>query len=161
MTGEGAKTCIWLGTLAPSTRRHKVVFALALTGCLAAAGCSSGAGSGATSTSTTTASRHLLVATEADNGGILYVQPGDRLKVVLPSSAWAFQPSQYPRIVNQTSGGGVTQATPTCHAGTGCGTVTRYFKMGKKGNAVLSAVCTQQALCAGQPMSFSLRLDVS
>jgi hypothetical protein len=130
--------------------------ALVLAGSLALSACSSGtSGPG----SSTTVPRHLLIATLADNGGLLSVQSGDRLKVVLPSSAWAFQPTGSPRVVRQVSGGGVTKAT-SCNAGKGCGAVTAYFKMGSQGNVVLRATCTQQALCAGEPASFVLRVDV-
>jgi hypothetical protein len=127
-----------------------------LAGGLALFACGSSATSGPGSS--TTAARHLLTATLADNGGLLSVDSGDRLKVVLPSSAWVFQPTGSPQVMRRVSGGGVTRAT-SCNAEKGCGTATAYFKMGNKGNAVLSATCTQQALCAGET-SFTLRVDV-
>jgi hypothetical protein len=129
-----------------------------LAGSLALFACSSSATSGPGSS--TTARRYLLNATLADNGGLLSVQPGYRLKVVLPSSAWVFQPTGSPQIVRQMSGGSITKAT-SCNAGKGCGTVTAYFKMAGKGNVVVRATCTQQALCAGEPASFALRIDVT
>jgi hypothetical protein len=140
------------------SRRQAGGLALVLAGSLALFACSSSATSGPGSS--TTARRYLLNATLADNGGLLSVQPGYRLKVVLPSSAWVFQPSQYPRVVRRTSGGGVTPAT-ACHAGKGCGSMTAYFEMAGKGNVIVSATCTQQALCAGEPASFALRIDVT
>jgi hypothetical protein len=128
-----------------------------LAGGLALFACGSSATSGPGGS--TTAARHLLNATLADNGGLLSVSSGDRLKVMLPSSAWAFQPTSSSQVVRRVSGGGVTRGT-SCNAGKGCGSVTAYFEMGSKGDAVLSAKCTQQALCAGEPASFALRVDV-
>jgi len=116
--------------------------------------------SGAGSSTPSITPRHLLVATVADNGGLLSVQTNDRLKIVLPSSAWVFQASQYPRVVHRVTGGGVAQAK-ACHAGTGCGSVTVYFQMVGRGNAVLRASCTRPVLCTAQPASFSLKLNVT
>lgn len=141
------------------SRRPPYGPAVVLMGFLTLSACGGTPGVSGT-TSTSTVPRHLLVATLADNGGLLSVKPNDRLKIVLPSSAWMFQASQYSRVVHRVTGGGVTPAK-ACNAGTGCGSVTVYFEMGSRGNAVLKASCTDSALCAGLPASFSLRLNVT
>lgn len=119
-----------------------------------------GEGSRSRSTLPSVSSQHMLVATLADNGGLLSVQSGDRLMVVLPSSAWVFQRIPDPRIVRQGSRPSFT-AAGSCRAGKGCGSATAHFEMGSRGKAVVTATCTRRALCAGHSTSFRLRLDVT
>jgi hypothetical protein len=100
--------------------------------------------SGSTST-TKPVAPHVLVATFADNGGTLTVQPQNRIRVVLAGTSWS-QSTSDASVVVATSKSKTLPASTGCVQGQGCGSVTVFYQALKDGTA---HILGDRGSCAG------------
>jgi hypothetical protein len=92
---------------------------------------------------------HVLVATFADNGGTLTVQPQNRIRVVLAGTTWT-QSTADPSVVVATSKPKTLPASSGCVQGQGCGSVTVYYQALKEGS---TQILGDRGSCAGADSS--------
>jgi hypothetical protein len=129
------------------------VAAVALLAAVALAGCSSsskGTNPTPSSGASSSGSRHVLVATFADNGGTLTVMKDDRIRVVLAGTSWTYEKTSDTKIVTQSGNASALPTTSGCVTGQGCGSVTAYFNALKTGTANIMAA---RGSCAGAASS--------
>jgi hypothetical protein len=104
-------------------------------------------------------------AGDAQNGAAVHAVTGDTVRVTLASTAWTFDGTSDPTVVQQ-AGVQVTSPAPpgTCVAGGGCGTTTAVFRALKRGNATIHASrvsCGETRLCVGPEGSYDLTVVVA
>jgi hypothetical protein len=105
----------------------------------------------------------VLVATYADNGGVLTVDSHDRLRVVLAGTSWT-QSSSDPAVLKPTSKPKVLPASSGCVTGQGCGSVTVYYEALKPGSAQIKGARSNcdgaGSTCKTGPGGFRLKVVV-
>jgi hypothetical protein len=124
---------------------------------LAAVGCASSGSSHA-------ATRPLRVVQVGDSrdGGTVDLRPGQRLRVVLHSTYWAFKPLSDTAVLRLL---GTPQVAPKsgCVPGQGCGTVTALYLARVAGTTTVKAErtsCGEAMGCTGDAGSYTLTVVV-
>jgi hypothetical protein len=117
----------------------------------------------ASSTSSHAATRVLPVVQVGDgrDGGKVALRVGQRLRVVLHSTYWEFQPVS--AILHRVAGPTVVPKGG-CVPGQGCGTVTAVYVARRAGTAVVKAArtsCGEAMGCTGDAGSYTLTVVVS
>jgi hypothetical protein len=84
----------------------------------------------------------VTTLTEHDNGTTIALHLGDRLRVVLASTYWTFQPSSDPTVLHPDGQPVITPQTSGCVTGQGCGTVTADLTASSTGTTVVTATRT-------------------
>jgi hypothetical protein len=153
----------WLGS-EPLTRLAGLIPLIAAMAAVAltssgATGCSGSAGAPPTATvSETTVARSPGAPTaapslspsavavksvgEVDNGRVLTLQRGQRLRIVLHSTYWTFHGSSQPSVLLAEGPPDVNPQPSRCVTGGGCGTVTAVYVALSNGLATVTATRT-------------------
>jgi hypothetical protein len=104
-------------------------------------------------------------ADDAQNGTAIEVHVGDRVRVMLDSTAWTFDGSTDPEVLQQVGAQQTSPAPPSaCVAGGGCGTSTADFRALKGGSATIHASrvsCGEALACVGAEGTYALTVLVA
>jgi hypothetical protein len=108
---------------------------------------------------------HEYEAGDAQDGTPMSVHAGDSIRVTLASTAWTFNGTSDPTVVQQV-GVQVTSPAPagTCVAGAGCGTTTAVFRAIKRGKSTIQAnrvSCGEARVCVGPEGTYTLAVVVA
>jgi hypothetical protein len=141
-------------------QRRTVIGAAAVVALVALSGCGGGSSSGAavgTETST-----HQI--DEKSDGTTLAVHFGDTIVVTLHSTYWSFLPptGNTMQPIGPPATGPGTSCSPV--AGSGCGTVSMTYNVGRVGTGTLAAhrdSCGEALRCVGKSASWSVTVRSS
>ena len=131
----------------------------------AVSGPASSAGSPPSGERTTTpvpGAPHTVTVTDRQDGSSVTLHAGDRLRVVLASTYWMFQPSSESTVL-RADGPPVTRAKSGCLPGEGCGTVSVTYTALRPGTAKVTATrasCGEAMACTGAQGAYVVRVKV-
>ena len=105
----------------------------------------------------------MVTASEADNGHVVRLRAGQRLRVVLHSTYWAMKPVTSSQVLSP-DGNPVTSPQPSgCVPGGGCGTLTAGYRAVAPGREKLMATrtsCGEAMGCTSADASWTVTVLV-
>lgn len=101
---------------------------------------------------------------DRDNGTTVRLRAGARLRVVLSSTYWNFDPSSNPEVLGSNGAPTIDPQLKGCVIGAGCGTVTATFTATARGSAIVTATrttCGEALACTGSQGHYTITVIVS
>jgi hypothetical protein len=101
-------------------------------------------------------------ATEADNGKVISIHVGQRVRVDLASTYWQYQPPSNPAVLSPI-GSPQVQPAPSCVSGGGCGSAIATYAAIVTGQSTITAnrtSCGEAEGCTAAASAFSLQVAV-
>jgi len=149
-------------SFAQSRRRGALVAALAA-GALILGAC--GAADAATTPASSASNHHNVTVRDTANGKWIWVNPGDRVELILGSSYWHVQGSSAPRVLKQMGPTVVMPRPSSCPPipGLGCAPVRTDFVALARGKAVIKAsrtTCGEALACDAKDSHYTVTIAV-
>jgi hypothetical protein len=113
---------------------------------------------------TTGTSGTEVTAHDKDNGAVLTLRRGQRIRIVLSSTYWNFQGSSDPVVLRADGQPRISPQPSGCVPGAGCGTATATYLAVATGEATVTATrtsCGEAMGCTGSDALYSLRVVVN